>query len=486
MKRRKLKLFIDNFLIYGMSGVIGKIISLVMVPIVTRMMPDSSYYGISDLANIMVSFGSALAIMGMYDAMYRMFFENEEAGYQREICSSTLMFTGFVSAVIAVLFLLFKKQIAETVLGDADYSYLVYIIAATVLVSATNSIVSAPTRMQNKRKVYLVMNTVAPIISYSVAIPMLLHKKYMTALPLAAFISGIGAEVVFFILNRGWFDLKSVRWKHLKYMIPFAVPILFEALTYWIFGSCDRIMISNILGTGENGIYAVGAKLGYASQLIYTAFAGGWQFFAFSTMNEDNQVKSNSHIFEYLGIISFVSAIWIFVISEPIYKLLFEGDYVRGYIVAPYLYISPLLLMLYQVGGNQFLVIKKTWPSVLIISAGTVVNIILNRYLIPRMGIEGAAIATLAGYLTALIICVIVLLRMKLMVISKRFVISACGMAGFVSIWHFEADKLSFSIIISAVVLSAFCIWLYRKDIMCLLGLIGGEQEEKSEHENIN
>lgn len=473
----KLKLFIENFLVYGLSGIISKIIPLVMVPIVTRMMPDSSYYGISDLAHTVVSFGSAFAIMGMYDAMYRMFFENDKIEYQKEICSTTLIFTVLTSISAAVLLLLFKNQIAVFVLGNESYQYLVYIIAATVLVSATNSIVSAPTRMQNKRKIYLIMNTVTPIISYSVAIPMLVHKQYMIALPLAVFISGISAEFVFFILNKQWFHVNKFRWCHLKYMVPLAIPLLFETLTYWVFSSCDRIMISNILGVRANGIYAVGSKLGYASQLIYTAFAGGWQFFAFSTMNEDNQVKSNSKIFEYLGIISFVSAMWIFVVSEPIYKLLFRGDYVQGFIVAPYLYLSPLLLMLYQVAGNQLLVIKKTWPSILIISAGAIINIVLNRHLIPAMGIEGAAISTLVGYLTALIICVIALLYMKLMVISKRFIIAACGMSGFVFVWHFLDNKHCFLIILLAVMLNILYMWLYKNDITSL-GILSNKVEK--------
>lgn len=75
---KKLKLFIENFLVYGLGGIISKIIPLIMVPIVTRLMPSSEYYGISDLSNTVVSFGSALAIMGMYDAMYRMFFEKDD------------------------------------------------------------------------------------------------------------------------------------------------------------------------------------------------------------------------------------------------------------------------------------------------------------------------------------------------------------------------------------------------------------------------
>lgn len=74
---KKLKLFLENFLIYGFSGILSKIIPLIMVPIVTRLMPDSSYFGISDMQSTLISFGSALAILGMYDAMYRMFFERE-------------------------------------------------------------------------------------------------------------------------------------------------------------------------------------------------------------------------------------------------------------------------------------------------------------------------------------------------------------------------------------------------------------------------
>jgi len=58
----KLKLFLDNLLIYGLGGVIGKIIPLIMVPVVTRLIPDTSYYGISDLSNTLVSLASSFCV----------------------------------------------------------------------------------------------------------------------------------------------------------------------------------------------------------------------------------------------------------------------------------------------------------------------------------------------------------------------------------------------------------------------------------------
>ena len=89
----KLKLFLENFLVYGIGGIISKIIPLIMVPIITRIMPNSDYYGISDLSNTVVQFGSAIAVMGMYDAMYRMFFEKDEENYKKSVCSTAMVFT---------------------------------------------------------------------------------------------------------------------------------------------------------------------------------------------------------------------------------------------------------------------------------------------------------------------------------------------------------------------------------------------------------
>lgn len=468
----KLKLFIENFLIYGLGGIISKIIPLIMVPIITRIMPDSFYYGISDLSNTVVQFSSAIAIMGMYDAMYRMFFENDDEKYKKSVCSTALMFTFATSLIIFVIMLLCKNLIAELFLKNKELSYVVYLSAIATLVGATNSIISAPTRMENKRKIFLITNTVSPLISYSVSIPMLLAGHYIIALPLAEIISGVTMELLFGILNRKWFTPKLFDQKLLKQMLVIAIPLLPNFLIYWLFNSCDRLMIANILSVGEEGIYTIGAKLGSASQLIYTAFAGGWQYFAFSTMKEENQVKSNSMIFEYLGVISFTATAFICAWSYVLYKLLFPEEYLRGYIIAPYLFLAPLLQMLFQVAVNQFLVVKKTWPNMLILSSGAVLNVVLNLMLIPKIGIEGAAIATLMGYAISDIVCVLVLCKMKLMIISKRFLFASAAMIIYMILWRILfCDR---AIIGTTAALAVLCLFIliYKDDIKKLFSAI--------------
>lgn len=464
----RLKLFIENFVVYGIGGVISKIVPLIMLPIVTRLMPNTEYFGLNDISVVIVSFGTAIAVMGMYDAMYRMFFEKNEQEYKEEICSSALGFTLVTSIIVFLVLILFRSFFAKAFFSSGKYSNLLLLTALSILIGGTNSIVSAPTRMKNQRKIFLITNTLSPVLSYSVSIPLLIRGYYIIALPLASVISALSMEIIFLVLNRKWFDLKKVKWEHIKTMLYIALPLFPNFLIYWIFNACDRLMIANMLGNDQVGIYAIGAKIGQVSQLIYTAFAGGWQFFSFSTMKDQDQVKMTSNIFEYLGLISFGAGMLMTTISDFIFKIFFTGDYTKGSIVAPYLFFSPLLLMLFQIACNQFLIIKKTWPNLLILSFGALVNIAVNWVGIQHMGIEGAAVGTLCGYVVSVVICVLVLEKMKLLKISQRFLFCVLMTTMYAIIWRFflmEYKILSFAL--TLCVLAVFIV-LYFKDIMSI------------------
>lgn len=468
----KLKLFLENFLVYGFGSIISKAVPLLMVPIVTRLMPSSEYFGLSDLSGIVVSIGAAIAVNGMYDAMFRLFFEKDEVEYKQTVCSTAFIFTLFLSVLIFFLLLIFKDLIAELFFNNAKYSFLVYICAIAVLVSSTNSIICAPTRMENKRKVFLVTNTLAPILAYSVSIPMLLKGYYVTALPVAGLVSSTILEIAFGVMNKKWFSFRRFDVAILKQLLVIAIPIGPSFLVYWIFSSCDKVMITNMIGLEAAGIYAVGSKIGTASQLIYMAFAGGWQYFAFSTMKEDNQVKSNSLVFEYLGVISFGATACVCTISLTLFDVLFPKEYLSGFIVAPYLFMSPLILMLYQIIGNQFLVVKITWPTLIILSFGAVVNIALNFLLIPMFGIEGAAVSTLLGYIASTLLAFIVLSKMKLVVISKQFVWAIIFMIIFAVGWRVVfLDKLLYGMIATLIFVMALA-FTYKDVIVKLVGMI--------------
>lgn len=464
MKSRA-RLFLENFFVYGLGSIVSKIVPLIMLPIVTRLMPNTFYYGLNDISNIVVSFGSAIAIMGMYDAMFRMFFDKDDLEYKKSVCSSAFYFVVVTSIIVFGILILFRNFFSNLFFTSYEYGNLLIITALTILIGTTNSIISAPTRMQNKRKVFLITNTLTPIISYSISVPLLIKGLYVLALPIAGLLAAFSMLIIFFLLNSNWFDINKIDKNLVKQMLRIGIPLLPNFMIYWIFNSCDRMMIAKYMGNDSVGIYGVGARVASISQFIYTAFAGGWQYFAFSTMENEDQVEMTSKIFEYLGMISFVVTIFLTSISDIIFRLLFVGDYIKGAIVFPYMFLSPLLLMLYQTIGNQFLVKKKTGPSAIILSIGAITNIGINYFLIPLIGIEGASIGTLLGYIVSVLVCSIVLTKWKLVSISNKFILSSLITILFFILWRL-IFKNSIS---SSLILSLMCVilygYLYKKEL---------------------
>jgi O-antigen/teichoic acid export membrane protein len=466
MVNSRTKLFLENFLAYGLGSIIAKIAPIIMLPIISRLMPDTTYYGLNDLSTITVSFGSAIAVMGMYDAMFRMYFEKDEIQYKKEICSSALIFVIISGVAICLILFLLKSYFSVWIFNNIKYINLLNFTSFTILINTISSIVVAPSRMQNKKEIYLFLNTLSPIIGYSISIPMLLHKNYIYALPAAAAISSGIMLIAFGILNRKWFSIKNINKKLIKEMLKIGIPLMPTFLVYWIYTSCDRVMISKILGNNYVGIYGIGARVASISQFIYLAFAGGWQYFAFSTMKDDDQVELTSKIFEYLALISFTTFVILMPFSYYIFKFLFAGDYINGYIVFPYLFLSPLILMLFQTFGTQFLIINKAWLTTLILSIGAIINVILNNVLINLIGIEGAAISTLIGYVASVIVSGIVLSKLRLIHISKRSIVMSIVLMIYIVSWRlFTPSKVVPALFISIPTLLIF-FYLYKIDII--------------------
>ncbi|WP_278600623.1 lipopolysaccharide biosynthesis protein [Clostridium tertium] len=463
------KLFIHNFLVYGLGSIISKIIPLIMLPVITSIMTDTKYYGINDMVNLVISFASAIAMMGMYDAMFRMFFDKEDDNYKKSICSTALFFVILSSLVICIIMFIFRKAILNLIINDVEYNLLFFIIIFNTFLTGVQGIVSAPTRMQNKRKVFLITNTLSPVVSYAISIPLLLKGLYIYALPLAAVTSSLAMSITFYFLNKEWFSMKNVSKEHLLSLVKIGVPLMPTFLMYWVCNSFDRVMIKSMLGLEDLGIYSVASRIAQISQFIYTAFAMGWQYFAFSTMNDEDQKKLTSNIANYLLIISIIATMGVTALSKVLFSILAKGTYSNGYIILPYLFIAPLLLMVFQIVGNQFIVIKKTYPIPLILLGAIAVNISCNYLLIPKIGIEGASIATMLGYIIAVIISYVITVKSKLLDKENRIITSIIIFLAYLLLWRvLAAQNIVKSIVITIPFLIIYLI-IYKKELLMVI-----------------
>ena len=167
----KLKLFLENFIFYGGLSMLQKALPFITLPIITRLLVDPSAYGIADMFNLIISFGSALAVLGIYDAIFREFFEEKNnKAYQKKVTSTGMNIVLISGLIIMILVLVFRTFIGKKVLGDEIYSNLVVLSGVGIYLSAISSIVSVPTRLRNQRKIYLIRGLTFPIIGFGITI----------------------------------------------------------------------------------------------------------------------------------------------------------------------------------------------------------------------------------------------------------------------------------------------------------------------------
>lgn len=463
MKSSRKKLFIENLFIYGLGSCMNMIIPFIMLPIISRLLPGSQYYGINDMVNIFIAFGTAVGTMGMYDAMYRFYFDKNDLEYSKEVCTSTLVIVSIVSFLVMLATLIFRKSFAGMLFNDYDYVKLVIIGGLSIWVSCINSIVAAPTRMQNQRLRYIAIQTLMPVISYTISIWLILRGDYIYALPLASLSSNILACITFFALNKRNFSLKYFNINLLKPMLRFGIPLMPTVVFFWVISSAGRVFITNTSGLFYAGIYAAASKIASISQLIYSAFSSGWQYFAFSTMKDDDYIGLISKIFDYLvGITSFSTSLLILFL-KPIFFILLPREYAEGIAIAPILFMAPLILMLRQTIGMHFQVKKMSLTGALTIGFGAVVSLCLYIILIPVIDIKGAAVASVSGYLFSLIITLLLLRRMKLINISTRVYICSFTVAPALI---FNLINAPLKIILAMALLNCIIIIiLYYKDV---------------------
>lgn len=461
------KLFFENILIYGFGSVMSKVIPFIMLPVISRLLPSSEYYGMNDIVNIFISFGSAIAMMGLYDAMYRFYFDKEDTTYRKEICSSALFAVVVTGFVILILTLLFQRQLSELLFSNLVYAPLVIIGGLNIWVTCINTILTAPTRMRNQRLRYIGIQTIFPIISFGLSIMLILKGDYVYALPAAALFSNIVVCLIFFILNRDDFSIKCFDIVKLKSMLHFGVPLMPVFISFWALSSVGNIMITSSWGLEYTGIYAAAGKLASVSQLIYSAFSGGWQYFAFSTMKDRDYVELISKVFDYLSGVSFFATSALVLVIKPLFLIILPIEYTEGIKVAPALFLAPLILMLRQTIGMHFQVRKMSILGTSTIGFGAAVAIVLYFLLIPCIGIIGAAIASLAGYVAALILTIVILIKMKLIYIQKRIYV---GLVLIFALLALHMSNISEMIVnVLATINCLILLLMYHNDIIQII-----------------
>ena len=459
----RVRLFVENFLVYGFINILNKLIPFILLPLITRLLPNTSDFGNFDMFNLIMNFGSQIAILGMYDAMFREYFEKEEQQYRYNVTATAQRIVLINSLIICFILIVFSGVFSKLFFGNIDNQKIVFFSSIGLLLSANNNVVSTPTRIQNKKKIFIFSGLLNSGLYYFLSIILIILGLNFEALIFSRIVSLLALLLFFWLLNKKFFLKGTYSTKVSKELFKIGLPLVPALLIHWIFKSMDRIMITHFLGTAELGIYAIGARVAQISQFIEVGFSMGWKYFVFKTMKDKDYNIMLGNIWELMFVFCTLFFCIGYLVKDFLFRTMFVADYVKGVEVFPFLLLGPLMLLLYRIFAIQFQVIKKTYYSPIILTCGAAINVTFNYYLIPDMGIKGAALATVLGYLITVLIAFFIMFRKKLILFNiKTFFITTLFLLLFGLIVFFEDKKFLINYSITVYILSVLLMYYKR------------------------
>lgn len=388
----KYKTLVDNTFLMSVGTLGSKVLSFLMVRFYTGVLSPSDY-GTADLIVQIANLLIPVVSMGIADSVFR-FTAGKRSGR-----NSVFSIGFFVVTAGSAVFVLISPVLANV----QSVSGYIQVTAAYVIASCYHSLCAQFVKAKGKTALFAgqsVLNTVLMIG---------LNIVFLTALDLGIggyILSTVIADTVcslfLFIKEKMWREL-TLRPEKVYFgkMMRYSLPLVPTTVFWWVTNVSDRYMVTGFLGSEANGIYAVACKIPLMLTIVSGIFLEAWKYSAVSEAGGGRI----SHVMFYTKIWgAFQAAVFtmgsiVIAFSRQEINVLSDDAYASAWRYVPVLTLAMVFAAFVSFTGSIYMVEKKSVLSFLTSMAGAVLNIALNWLLIPRIGVQGAAVATLASYM---------------------------------------------------------------------------------------
>jgi O-antigen/teichoic acid export membrane protein len=400
----KLKRLGAETAIYGISTIVGRFLTFLLVPFYTNVLPSSSDYGIVATVYAYIAFLNVMYGYGMESAYFR-YASGLEIGDAKQNFSTPLISIFSTSLVFSIFIHFCSAPLASLIGIGSAYASLVRYAAWILFFDAICVVPFASLRLQNRAKLFATIKLLGIVSNILLNVILLLEFKLGVE---GIFISGlVSSALTFFIIlpvirSQFHFNFHRDLFKHL---LRFGLPIIPAALSGIAIQVIDRPILKALTNDSVVGIYQANYRLGIFMMLIVSMFDYAWRPFFLTTAKDENAKEMFSRVMTYFLVgASFVFLLFSFFI-EDIVRIRVFGHY---FIKPEYwsgLSIVPIVLCAYIFTGMNTVLAagvhieKKTHILPYTTGAGAIVNVLCNYLLIPPFGMVGAAYATLFSYM---------------------------------------------------------------------------------------
>lgn len=203
-------------------------------------------------------------------------------------------------------------------------------------------------------------------------------------------------------------------WGTTKQLFKFGLPVIFTGAGEKVVSHFDILMLTAMVSLAEVGVYSAALS----TALLFLFFSRAITPILFPMIAEFIGKKDYSKIsagmnliYTYTFILMIPLLITVLVFADYFITTFFGQEFAPGVMAFRILLLGVLFYVVANINDSAISSLGKPLVVTKIILLSSLANVLLNLWLIPRLGIEGAAIATAFSYLLTLVLSTVWLVR---------------------------------------------------------------------------
>ena len=388
-------LFADRILRMGASLVVGVWVARYL---------GVQQYGLFNYALAFVSLFSPIFTLGLDDVVVRHIVR--QSSNKEEILGTTFwlkLLGGIASVLLAVSTMFFLGE------HETLKIWLVAILGMAGIFRAADTI-ELWFQSQVQSKYTVIAKNTAFLLNSVIKIALILTKAPLLAfawVTLAEFaMSAISLLIVYQLKGS---SLWLWRWSFAaaKTLLKESLPLIFSGFAIMIFMRIDQVMLGQMIGDSEVGVYSAAVRISEIWYFIPAAIVSSVApaIYAAKEKSESLYYHRIGQLLSLMTCISLAIALPMTFLSDKIIMVMFGSGYAEaGPILAVHIWTS-LFVFMGLATSPWFIAEGLNHVSLGKTLFGAILNIILNLLLIPKYAGLGAAIATIISQAAATFLC---------------------------------------------------------------------------------
>jgi len=390
----KLKVTLKSTLIYSIGNISLKLIGLILLPVYTGHLPLEAYgrWGLLEITSqiLVIIIGLRLST-----AMIRFYSSEKDTEKKKEILFLSLVIT--LVSVVLFLFVLYPLAGTASRIYFEDESFKMYFKLLFIWSSM---------EVLNRLSLDFVRIIQKPIL-YVIAVSI----RFISVLGLNIYfivgrdmgIEGIilGQTIGSFLLLLITLPILISRMKFSRdlqlsgQLFKYGFPLIFSSLSIYLLTVGDRFLIKILLDYESVGIYSLSYKISsFIKLVLIQAFQLGFIPIVFNMFDKTDFRRFVSKSFIYYTVILVFASLALSIFSKDvIYAFSENPDYYDAYRYIPFMLLAFCFQALQSVFTIGLHYVKRISNQIWITFGAAAINLSLNWFLIPKMGLNGSVLA---------------------------------------------------------------------------------------------